>query len=557
MVAKQWTWIAEKPSNAVSSPNVFYHQTRYLRGDAMPPSLKPQVCDVLVIGGGINGAGIARDAAGRGLTTVLCEKDDLASHTSSASTKLIHGGLRYLEQYDFVLVRKALMEREILLRAAPHLIWPLQFVMPHDSSQRPAWMIRAGLLLYDCLARRELLPASRGLDLHKHVAGTVLKPSYRRGFSYADGWVDDARLVILNAVDAADRGATILTRTACIALQRNALDWHATLRSSEGVERTVQARAIVNATGPWASRFSTQIAQLRPSVRTRLIKGSHIVVRKLFDHTCAYLFQNSDGRIVFAIPYEQHFTLIGTTDVEHDEALDTIAVSPAEVTYLCTAVSRYFSKPVLPADVVWAYAGVRPLQEEVVAEGASEAAARPTSASRVTRDYQLAIDVSAAPLINVFGGKLTTYRKLAEETVSRLGPLLANAAGPWTASACLPGGDLYGAAPSNRAVLEFEAWVTRLRERHSWLAPTLAARYARAYGTRVERLLAGCTSMAALGEEILPGLFAAEVRYLMQAEWARCAADILWRRSKLGLHLDAQAAARLDAWIVAQEEMVT
>ena len=523
----------------------------------MPQNLKPHVCDVLVIGGGINGAGIARDAAGRGLTTVLCEKDDLASHTSSASTKLIHGGLRYLEQYDFVLVRKALIEREILLRAAPHLIWPLQFVMPHDSSQRPAWMIRAGLLLYDCLARRTLLPASHGLDLHEHVAGTVLKPSYQRGFSYADGWVDDARLVILNAVDAADRGATILTRTACIALQRNALDWHATLRSAEGVQSTVQARAIVNATGPWAAQFLTQIAHLRPNVRTRLIKGSHIVVRKLFDHACAYLFQNSDGRIVFAIPYEQRFTLIGTTDVEHDDGLDAITVSPAEVAYLCAAVSRYFTRPVLPADVIWSYAGVRPLQEEVVAEGASTDAGRPTAASRVTRDYQLAIDVSAAPLVNVFGGKLTTYRKLAEEAVSRLGPLLANAAAPWTASACLPGGDLYGATPSNRAVLEFEAWATRSHARYSWLAPALAARYARAYGTRVERLLAGCTSMAALGEEILPGLFAAEVRYLMQNEWARCAEDILWRRSKLGLHLDARASIQLDAWMTMQDERVT
>ena len=512
----------------------------------MPQNLKPLACDVLVVGGGINGAGIARDAAGRGLSTILCEKDDLASHTSSASTKLIHGGLRYLEQYDFALVRKALIEREILLRAAPHVIWPLQFVMPHDRSQRPAWMIRVGLFLYDCLARRELLPASHGIDLRQHAAGAPLKPAYRRGFIYADGWVDDARLVVLNALDAAERGATILTRTACVALQRNAVAWRATLQSDDGAQRTVQARAVVNATGPWASQFLEHTAHLRSTIRTRLIKGSHIVVGKLFHHACAYLFQNPDGRVIFAIPYEQDFTLIGTTDVEQDDALDAVAISAAEVAYLCKAASQYFQTPVLPADVVWSYAGVRPLQEETAGRAA---------ASTVTRDYQLALDVAAAPLLNVFGGKLTTYRKLAEEAVSCLAPLLANAAGAWTACACLPGGDLYGAAPSNRSVLEFDAWATRFGQRHGWLAPTLAARYARAYGTRAEVLLADCQSMADLGDEIVPALFAAEVRYLMRHEWARCAEDILWRRSKQGLHAGADALARLDAWIAAQVEI--
>ncbi len=508
----------------------------------MPPDLNPWKCDLLVVGGGINGAGIARDAAGRGLSTVLCEKDDLASHTSSASTKLIHGGLRYLEQYDFALVRKALIEREVLLRAAPHVIWPLQFVMPHDRTQRPAWMIRAGLLLYDCLARRALLPGSHGIDLTQHAAGAPLKRSYRRGFIYADAWVDDARLVVLNALDAAEKGATILTRTACVALQRNATHWQATLQSADGMHRTVRARCVVNAAGPWAGQFLAHTAQLSSTIRTRLIKGSHIVVGKLFHHDHAYLFQNPDGRVVFAIPYEKNFTLIGTTDVEQGDALDAVAISAAEVTYLCAAASRYFQKPVLPADVVWSYAGVRPLQEDTADHAA---------ASTVTRDYQLAVDVAAAPLLTVFGGKLTTYRKLAEEAVDRLAPLLENTAGAWTAAACLPGGDLYGATPSNRSVLEFDAWVTRFGQRHAWLALPLAARLARAYGSRAEVLLAGCRSMADLGEEIVPGLFAAEVRYLMQHEWAGCAADILWRRSKLGLHAGADAAARLDAWIAA------
>ena len=513
----------------------------------MLQKLKTLDCDVLVVGGGINGAGIARDASGRGLSTILCEKDDLASHTSSASTKLIHGGLRYLEQYDFALVRKALIEREILLRAAPHVIWPLQFVMPHDRSQRPAWMIRAGLLLYDCLARRELLPRSHGIDLHKHAAGAVLKRSYRRGFMYADGWVDDARLVVLNAIDAAEKGATILTRTTCMALQRNANYWDATLQSAQGGGWRVKARCVVNATGPWASRFLVQTAQLRSTIRTRLIKGSHIVVPKVFAHDCAYLFQHPDGRVVFAIPYEQDFTLIGTTDVEQDDMGAPVVISPAEVAYLCNAASLYFQKPVLPDVVVWSYAGVRPLQEDTADHAA---------ASTVTRDYQLAIDVDAAPLMNVFGGKLTTYRKLAEEAVDRLAPLLSNSAGAWTANACLPGGDLYGTVPSNRSVLEFDAWVARFGQRHNWLPPELAVRYARAYGSRAAVLLADCQSMSDLGEEIVAGVFAAEVRYLMRHEWARCAEDILWRRSKRGLHLSADAPARLDAWIAAHVEAI-
>ena len=498
----------------------------------------PAECDVLVVGGGINGAGIARDAAGRGLSTILCEKDDLAAHTSSASTKLIHGGLRYLEQFELRLVRKALAEREILMRAAPHVIWPLQFVMPHDSGQRPAWMIRAGLLLYDSLARRQLLGRSHGIAVQRHVAGAPLKPSFSRGFVYADGWVDDARLVVLNAVAAAEQGARVLTRTACSALRRDATVWQATLTQRDGSAGTVSARCVINATGPWADRFLSGTAGIDPTTRIRLIKGSHIVVRKLFDHAFAYLFQHPDGRVIFAIPYEQDFTLIGTTDVEHHGDLDRVAITPAEIDYLCTAVSRYFRIAVTPAAVVWSYAGVRPLQDDAAG-----------SASSVTRDYQLQVDRKGAPLLNVFGGKLTTYRKLAEEAVDAIAPLLGNRIGGWTAGACLPGGDLYGPIPSNRSVLEFDAWAVQLQAQYPWLPAWLMRRYARAYGSRVQTILGGRTCMADLGAEVAPGLFAAELDYMIRHEWARCAEDILWRRSKCGLHLPPEAAAAIDHWI--------
>ena len=500
--------------------------------------------DLLVVGGGINGAGIARDAAGRGLTTILCEKDDLAAHTSSASTKLIHGGLRYLEHFEFSMVRKGLIEREILLRAAPHLIWPLRFIMPHDRGLRPAWLIRAGLLLYDGLSRRQLLGRSHAVDLRSHIAGVVLQPQFKRGFSYADGWVDDARLVVINARDAADHGARILTRTTCAALQRFAGHWRAHLRRHDGGDEIVEARCVVNATGPWAAQFQTTIVGLGSAPPMRLIKGSHIVVRKLFAHDSAYLFQHADGRIVFAIPYEADFTLIGTTDVELDGGVDEVAVSPAEVGYLCDAVNRYFCAKLSPADVVWSYAGVRPLQQD--AHGAAAA---------VTRDYSLQLDVDGAPLLAVYGGKLTTYRRLAEESLAMLAPLLGNRHGPWTADACLPGGDLYGAVPSNRAVLEFDAWVTTVQAHYPWLPPVLMQRYARAYGTRLHRLLAGCGKLADLGDEIVPGMHAREITYLRTTEWAQTATDILWRRSKRGLHLPAEASATLAAWLLQHPEM--
>jgi glycerol-3-phosphate dehydrogenase len=501
-------------------------------------------CDVLIVGGGINGAGIARDAAGRGLSVLLCEKGDLAASTSSASTKLIHGGLRYLEYYEFNLVRKALIEREVLLRSAPHIMWPLRFVMPHVPGQRPAWLIRAGLFLYDVLARRELLPASNGIDLARHPAGLPLKGEYARGFVYSDGWVDDARLVVLNAMAAREQGATILTRTACTAVRREATHWVATLQSADGAERTVRAAALVNAAGPWTAAFLQGAAPQAQGKTLRLIKGSHIVVRRLFEHEFAYIFQHPDGRIVFAIPYERDFTLIGTTDLDYTGDPGQVAIDPTEIDYLCALSSYYFKQPIVPGDVVWSYSGVRPLVEDAAAD-----------AKAVTRDYRFefdrAVDGKGAPLLSIFGGKITTFRKLAEEAVDLLAPALGNRRRAWTAGACLPGGDLFGATPTNRAVLGFDAYVMDLQRQYGWLPAQLVHRFARAYGTRIHALLAGKTTLAQMGEEIASGLFAVEVDYLRAQEWAVSARDILWRRSKLGLHLPANTESLLDAWLAA------
>ncbi len=500
-------------------------------------------CDLLIVGGGINGTGIARDAAGRGLSVVLCEKDDLASHTSSASTKLIHGGLRYLEHYEFQLVRKALIEREVLLRAAPHIMRPLRFVMPHEHKQRPGWMIRAGLFLYDMLARRELLPGSRGVNLRRHPAGAPLKSGYTRGFVYSDGWVDDARLVVLNAVGAAEKGARILPRCHCESVQRHADHWIATLRKADGTTLRVRARALVNAAGPWAARFLQSAMPHAEGRSLRLIKGSHIIVPQLFDHSYAYIFQNADGRIVFAIPYERDFTLLGTTDLDYQGSLDEVRISPEEVEYICELANHYFEKRTTPQDVVWSYSGVRPLLDDAS-----------TQASAVTRDYRLELDTGEgeqqrAPLMSVFGGKITTFRKLAEEAVDRISPVLGSSQPAWTADACLPGGDLLGEHPSNRSVLEFDNCVLKQQKRYAWLPPSLVERYVRAYGTRIHLLLKGRSELAQMGEEIAPFLYAAEVEYLIEFEWAATGADILWRRSKLGLHLPADVEQRLDEWI--------
>ena len=495
---------------------------------------------MLVVGGGINGAGIARDLAGRGLNVVLCEQDDLAQATSSSSTKLIHGGLRYLEYNEFALVRKALAEREVLLRSAPHIIRPLRFVMPHDPGMRPVWMIRIGLFLYDHLARREVLPASRTVDLRRHEAGAPLQSRFTKGFVYSDGWVDDARLVVLNAIAAQELGATVLTRWRCDDARRADGHWHVTLANPAGDRRELAARALVNAAGPWAAQFLGEHAHLSHDRTLRLVKGSHIVVPRLFDHDHAYIFQNADKRIIFAIPYEHDFTLIGTTDVEHHGAIGGATIDESEIHYLCEQASRYFAKPVVPQDVVWTYSGVRPLLDDDSGDP-----------SAVTRDYSLELDTAQAPLLTVWGGKITTFRRLAEDAADLLmTPLQVDAKrGPWTHEAFLPGGDLrrwIGAA--TRPDADFDRFEQAVRLRFPQLAAPVLHRLARAYGSRVDRVLADA---AAPGVEVAPGLFEFELRYLREHEWARSVEDVLWRRSKLGLHYSSEERAAVAAWCAA------
>ncbi len=499
---------------------------------------QPGPYDLLIVGGGINGVGIARDAAGRGLKVLLAEKDDLGAHTSSSSTKLIHGGLRYLEHYEFGLVRKSLAEREVLLRNAPHIVWPLRFLIPHDPSMRPVWMIRIGLFLYDHLARREILPGSETVDLRRHAAGTPLKEQWRAGIMYSDGWVDDARLVVLNALDAHERGARIETRTCCVEVRREDGTWRARLQPEQGAAFEVQARALVNAGGPWAAKFLRDNASLDHVRLLRLVKGSHIIVRKLFDHPYAYIFQNPDKRIVFAIPFEREFTLIGTTDVEIKGDPGAARIDAAEIDYLCTMINRYFSRQIGPRDVVWSYSGVRPLLDD----GAD--------ASAITRDYRLELSEDGPPLLSVWGGKITTYRALAEEAVDMLARPLGNGERHWTAAAPLPGGDLETEiAGSGNPIRDFEQFRAQQAQRWPWLPAPLLARYARAYGTRTAQLIGKATAVAQLGEQIAPGLYAAEVEYLVKHEWAHTAEDILWRRSKLGLHLPAGADDALAKWL--------
>ena len=495
----------------------------------------PAAYDVLVVGGGINGAGIARDLAGRGCSVLLCEQDDLAAHTSSSSTKLIHGGLRYLEYYEFALVRKALAEREVLLKSAPHIMWPLRFVMPHDPGMRPAWMIRAGLFLYDHLARREVLPGSRTIDLRRHPAGEPLQSRFKRGFVYSDGWVDDARLVVLNALDAVAHGATVLTRWRCAAAAREAGHWRVRLQGPNDAQREITAQVLVNAAGPWAAQFLAEQARI-PQARTlRLVKGSHIVVPRLFTHDHAYIFQNPDKRIIFAIPYEREFTLIGTTDVEHYGAVGTARIDAEEIDYLCAQASRYFARPVQSDDVVWSYAGVRPLLDDASGDP-----------SAVTRDYLLDLDSTHAPLLTVWGGKITTFRKLAEEAADLLTPALKDRLqrGPWTRGAMLPGGDLSAwIGPAQRPDTDFARFVQAAQARYPALPPALARRLCRAYGARIELLL-----QDGLGAEVVPGLYEAELHYLHRTEWATTADDVLWRRSKLGLHLTPAQRAAVAGW---------
>ena len=489
--------------------------------------------DIAVIGGGINGAGIARDAAGRGAKVVLFERGDLAQGTSSASTKLIHGGLRYLEHYEFGLVREALKERETLWGIAPHIIHPMRFVLPYVPGLRPRWLLRAGLFLYDHLGGRKRLPATRSIRLGAHPAGVPLAAGFDHGFEYSDGWVDDARLVVLNARDAADKGADIRTRCTVVATQRVGDCWRIDTQSADGSRASVHAAAVVNAAGPGVAAVA-HLSPAGPDRVVRLVRGSHIVVPKLFDHSFAYFFQLADNRIFFAIPYERDFTLIGTTDRDHDPAAEKVAASDEEVAYLCSGASGFFNRPVTPDMVVWSYAGVRPLVDD--GKGRPEAA---------SRGYQLAVDRGAgndAPLLTVYGGKITTYRHLAESAVGLLTPLLPALTGAaWTAHAALPGGDF--------AIDGLAALMADLAARYPFLDAATVDRMARAYGTTAFAILGAAPDRAALGHDFGHGLREAEVRHLVTREWARSADDIVWRRTKLGLRFDAAEVAALQAWL--------
>lgn len=491
----------------------------------MPASVESQY-DLLIIGGGINGAGIARDAAGRGAKVLLVEKDDLASHTSSASTKLVHGGLRYLEHFEFRLVRESLIERERLLRIAPHIIWPLRFVLPHDKGLRPKWMLRLGLYLYDNLGGRKLLPPTRTVNLRAPPHGEVLEDRLTKGFEYSDCWVEDSRLVVLNCMDARDRGAEIRTRTECVALERHDTHWNATLSGPEG-EQTVTASTVVNAAGPWVDAVLGKAMPSEAHTNLRLVKGSHLVFPKLYEGRHAYIFQNRDNRIVFAIPYEREYTLVGTTDVLFTGDPNVVEISEEERRYICDAVNEYLRIDVSPDQAVWDYSGVRPLYDDHKSDN-----------STVTRDYVFDLDeVGGAPILSIFGGKITTYRKLAEHALEKLGDF---GGGSWTADTPLPGGDIDPA--------RFDNCFAETLAKYSWFGPEGVLRLLRAYGTRIEAILGQASGLEDLGEHMGGDLYEAELRYLVGEEFARSASDVLWRRSKLGLHLDEAAKARIADW---------
>jgi glycerol-3-phosphate dehydrogenase len=488
--------------------------------------------DLLVVGGGINGAGIARDAAGRGLKVLLCEQHDLGQHTSSASSKLVHGGLRYLEQFEFRLVSESLGEREVLLRAAPHIVHPMRFVMPHVPELRPAWMIRAGLFLYDYLARRDTLPGSHGIDLSAGPYSAGLRHGLSKGFIYSDCWVDDARLVIVNARAAAQLGAVILTRTECSTARREGALWRVTLQPENAKPFDVTSRALVNVAGPWAKEFINKNLQLSTSFGLKLVKGSHIIVPRLYDGEHAFILQNDDRRVVFVYPYEERYTLVGTTDVEHTSKPGDCAASTGEIDYLCRAANRYFARTLSAADVVWAYCGIRPLFDD----GAK-------NISKITRDYTLRIDGDAAmaPLLSVFGGKITTYRALAEHALEKLAEWFPQMKGAWTERALLPGGELDG--------LTLQAFITQLQVDYPALPYALLRSLAQRHGSMARAVLADARSTDELGEHFGSQLYAREVDYFVAQEWARNADDVLWRRTKAGLHADASQKQALAAYL--------
>ena len=488
--------------------------------------------DLLIVGGGINGVGIARDAAGRGLSVMLVEQDDLASHTSSASTKLIHGGLRYLEYGEFRLVREALIERERLWGMAPHIIWPLRFVLPQNQSPRPAWMVRLGLFLYDHLGGRKLLPATQTVSLGASI-GDGLIDRHGSAFVYSDCWVEDSRLVILNAMDAAARGASIRTHTKLVEAHRGPDTWLADIDTANGTRERIRARILVNAAGPWVADVIDRVGAAGEIARhgsVRLVKGSHIVVPRLYEGDHAFMLQNPDRRIVFAIPYEDEFTLVGTTDEPWEGPPGLARIDAEETRYLLDTIARYFARAVTTEDIAWSYSGIRPLYDD-----------KAVSASAVTRDYVL--DLSGgdgeAPLLSVFGGKITTYRKLAEHALAELGPMLRVDGGAWTSGAALPGGDM----------TDFDTFLAGLiASRPAFPAPLLR-RLARAYGTRIATILGDAATPDDLNVDLGGGLHVAEVEYLVRNEWAMTAEDILWRRSKLGLHVPPGTTERLSDWL--------
>ncbi len=489
--------------------------------------------DLLIIGGGINGVGIARDAAGRGLSVTLVEQDDLAQHTSSASTKLIHGGLRYLEYMEFRLVREALIERKKLLSIAPHIIRPQKFVLPHKNSVRPAWLIRLGLFIYDHLGGREKLPVSHTVDLTSSPYGVSLKPDLHKAFVYYDCWVDDSRLVVLNALSAAEKGARILTRTKLVEAHPHNGTWTALLENSKtGARQMITAKAIINAAGPWVDDILADKIHTETKLHTRLVKGSHIVVPRQFEGSHAYMMQNEDRRIVFAIPYEEKFTLIGTTEVPWSLEQGKAQISNEEIDYLCTSVNQYFKKPVSKEDIIWSYSGVRPLYDDDAA-----------SASATTRDYVLDLQASQdmPPLLSVFGGKITTYRKLAEHALEKLKPYLPDSTKPWTSQTPLPGGEL--------EKMTLASLQTQIASAYPFLSEHVVTRLTQAYGTRSFDLLENAHCREDMGYHFGGGLYAREIDYLVKQEWARTAEDILYRRSKLGLHLPKSVEGTINDYL--------
>ena len=490
-----------------------------------------EVDDIFVIGGGINGCGIARDAVGRGYSVRLAEMNDLASGTSSWSSKLIHGGFRYLEHYEFRLVREALSEREVLLNMAPHIIWPLRFILPHHRAMRPAWLLRLGLFLYDHMGKRKLLPGTKLVDLKKGPFGEALKSVFSKGFEYSDCWVNDARLVILNAKDAQERGAVIETRTKVIAARRGAEFWEITTENLRtGETSTHKARLIVNAAGPWVDKVLGEALKSDQSKNVRLVQGSHIVVPKIHNHDRAYIFQNADNRIIFALPYEGDYTLIGTTDQDYQGDPSNVEITDTEISYLCSAASEYFEAPINKKEIVWSYSGVRPLFDD----GA-------TAAQEATRDYVLRVDGDDLPIVNIFGGKITTYRKLAETMLEKIEASLGVKKSSWTAGSCLPGG--------NFKVNDYEVLVSELNTEFAFLDLSLSQRLIRAYGTNAWIIMKGASTFEDMGRTFGASLTEREVIYLMKYEWAECAEDVIWRRSKLGIRLSEQEITELDQWM--------